>query len=74
MHRPGLHLEQHSSLFLCAQVGAGTPAYMAPELLSAGKPYSTKADIYALGVMLNEMLARSPPWPGTDAASIRRQV
>jgi serine/threonine protein kinase len=47
---------------------------MAPELLQAGKPYSSKVDVYAFGVMLNEMLARSPPWPGMAAGDIRRQV
>ncbi|KAF6252116.1 kinase-like domain-containing protein [Scenedesmus sp. NREL 46B-D3] len=56
------------------QANAGTPSYMAPELLQAGKPYSTKVDVYAFGVMLNEMLARSPPWSGTAAGDIRRQV
>lgn len=56
------------------QGNAGTPAYMAPELLEPGKPFSSKVDVYAFGVMLNEMLGRSPPWPGTSAAEIKRQV
>jgi serine/threonine protein kinase len=47
---------------------------MAPELLQAGKAYSAKVDVYAFGVMLNEMLARSPPWWGMAAGDIRRQV
>lgn len=34
---------------------AGTPAYMAPELLSGGA-YCAKVDMYAAGVMINEML------------------
>lgn len=56
------------------QAHAGTPAYMAPELLAPGKPYSSKVDVYAFGVMLNEMLCRSPPWAGMAAADIKRQV
>jgi serine/threonine protein kinase/CheY-like chemotaxis protein len=39
----------------------GTPAYMAPERLS-GQPYDGKADVYALGVMLYQMLEGRPPF------------
>ncbi|WIA20465.1 hypothetical protein OEZ85_004872 [Tetradesmus obliquus] len=56
------------------QANAGTPSYMAPELLQPGKPYSAKVDVYAFGVMLSEMLGRSPPWAGMAAGDIRRQV
>ncbi len=34
---------------------AGTQIYMAPELL-AGQPFTTQADVYALGVMLYQMV------------------
>eukprot|EP00775_Hariotina_reticulata_P007364 gene7364-7575_t len=56
------------------QAHAGTPQYMAPELLQLGKPYSSKVDIYAFGIMLNEMLSRSPPWSGMAAPDVKRQV
>jgi serine/threonine protein kinase len=44
---------------------AGTPAYMAPELLD-GRAYSDKVDVYAFGVLLNEMHSRTPPFAGVD--------
>eukprot|EP00873_Tetraselmis_striata_P043000 jgi/Tetstr1/463264/TSEL_008189.t1 len=39
----------------------GTPFYMAPETFTQSKLHE-KADIYALGVILNEMASRQPPW------------
>ena len=38
----------------------GTPAYMAPEQLE-GKPVTTAADIYSLGIVLFEMVSRRLP-------------
>ncbi len=46
----------HGTLYV-AQAGAGTPAYMAPELLD-GRSYNEKVDVYAFGVLLNELLTR----------------
>jgi serine/threonine-protein kinase len=44
----------------------GTPAAMAPEVLR-GEPAGPAADIYALGVLLYQMLAGQPPFTGEVA-------
>jgi serine/threonine protein kinase/DNA-binding winged helix-turn-helix (wHTH) protein len=60
--RLGLTVERHEDS------GSGTPLYLAPELI-AGEPPTVRSDIYALGVILYQLLAgdfRRPMAPGWE--------
>ncbi len=45
----------------------GTAAYMAPEQIRGTPPVSHKTDLYALGIVLYQMLVGNPPYEGTSA-------
>ena len=57
--------------FGAAQAAAGTPMYLAPEVLAGGPP-TPQADLYSLGVLMFTLLSGRYPYEADDLDALRR--
>ncbi len=52
----------------------GTPRYMAPEQVRSSKTVDARADVWALGVTLYELLTGAPPFDGLTVIAVLNQI
>ena len=56
-----------------AKTKVGTPYYLSPEIINS-KPYDSKSDIWALGVLLYEMMTFKMPFNATSLPSLSLKI
>ena len=62
-----------SSRMTVTGVMMGTPSFMPPEQ-ALGKPADARSDVYALGATMYDLMSGRPPFTGTDALKVMKQV
>ena len=55
-------------------IAVGTPAYMAPETIRGVRQVDPRTDVWALGVMIHEVLAGALPFPAQTSAEMFVQI
>lgn len=61
------------SLAKSSKYNVGSPLYMAPQSLKKNE-YSFKSDIWALGVILYEMLFNDTPWRAKNEKDLLKKI
>ena len=67
-------MEEEDQGFTKTGVTMGTPAYMAPEQVRNAKTVDQRADIFALGTILYEMVTGQQAFQGTDTLELLMAV
>ncbi|CAD8154174.1 unnamed protein product [Paramecium octaurelia] len=65
------YVDNYTSQLLRSCVGS--PLYMAPQILQR-KTYSTKCDIWSIGVIFYEMVFHDVPWKGRDEQDLLKNI
>jgi serine/threonine-protein kinase len=66
----GIARDNDATALTAAGRTVGTFAYMAPEQIKGDPPVTYKADLYALGCVLYELLTGTPPFTGETAGEL----
>ncbi|MCK6551263.1 protein kinase [Myxococcota bacterium] len=69
----GIARDPQNSELTMVGIAVGTPAYMAPEQIRGDK-IDFRTDIFALGIVLYEMIGGEKPWPEEDGRSVTVKV
>jgi len=69
----GIARQEDDTLVTQADMMVGSPSYMAPEQINGG-PSGPPGDVWALGVILDEMLAGRTPFGGDRIAMVLEQI
>jgi serine/threonine protein kinase len=56
------------------RAGLGSPGYMSPEQVQGTQKVDVRSDIWGLGVVMYELLAHRPAFPGDDAHALCAQT